>query len=206
MSKSKRIKEIKERLTKIIEERHSLLYGEEYKIAKKTFDDVIKKIEKDTEAQRDRLNQEQWDLREELVKLKTTKVKSLPISDRLQDWLKEYKSGIDWGPPSIVISEVLKGERFVIIKNKGHISGTGTVMGSDNYSYEKTRYWIADTYLKGNAYNITRMDENSHIKGVSTRGRITTEVEGRLTKENKKKLLEELENYKKLNNIRRFFK
>jgi hypothetical protein len=113
--------------------------------------------------------------------------------------LKEYISGIDWGYKYPIIKEILDSqERFVIITHPGSIEGQGTAMGAGGYYYSKTRHWVADTFLEGNLFNVEK--NNSNIIMPRT-GRATSEVEGRLTKENKKKLLEELEEYKKLNNI-----
>lgn len=123
------------------------------------------------------------------------KKKQIVISTRLQEWLADYMRGVDWGPQGLTIKEILDNkERFVLIVNPGHGYWSGVGMPQ---AYASTSYWIADTSVKDSAYT-----SNTQNKDSLRRGRVMgLEIEGRLTKENKAKLLTALEEYKKINKI-----
>ncbi|MCK9543664.1 MAG: hypothetical protein M0R03_16720 [Novosphingobium sp.] len=128
----------------------------------------------------EKLQNEIGDLTNQLKEIKSKR--ELKISERLQKWLIKYKSGVDWGPGGLIIKEIYgEDERFVLINNPGHEYWSG--IGS---SYGRSSWWIADTFIDKGA---TGQENFGRLMG--------KEIEGRLTKEKKKELLDVLEKYKK---------
>ena len=109
-------------------------------------------------------------LNEELVKEK--KRKELKLSDRVNDWFGNYENGIDWGYGGLKIIWLSEDENWAIITCKGATAGGGTAMGTGGYYYSPSTHWIAD--VRG-GYNALR---NKFM-----------EIEGRLTKEKKKEMI-----------------
>lgn len=181
-------KEIRNKIKELTAAKEALLHNDELGKIQKEYRDKLDAYYKKIRPERDKIDKEIETLRKELNKRKDDK---LPIiSKLLEDWLSKYTSGVDFGPKGLTIKEVLdEQERFVLISNPGHLywSGRGET------SYGKSTHWIVDTFVCKSWLN----------SDYSTNGtkRVGSEVEGRLTKEAKKKLLDELEEYKKKNNI-----
>lgn len=122
----------------------------------------------------DKISDEISSLKEELREMK--KSRELKISPRLEQWLKDYNRGVDFGYGGIKIAWFSKDERFVIITNKGGTAGQGTAMGAGGYHYSPTDHWVIDT-KEGNSYHNTKQ----HFR-----------IEGRLTKEKKQEMIDRI--------------
>lgn len=103
------------------------------------------------------------------------------LSERVREWFRQYKRGIDWGYKEPRIVWVSPDERFVIITNPGGTAGTGTPMGTGGYYYASSSHWLTET-KEGYAY----MGNRTGIAGSAPRW---MEHEGRLTKEVKEKMI-----------------
>lgn len=113
----------------------------------------------------------------------------LQLSESVQKWFRKYISGIDWGYKQPRIVWISPDERFAIITSPGSIGGTGTAMGTGGYYYASSSHWLTDIKENG-MYISNRRDGVASIKEL--------EVEGRLTKEMKAKMIaraEELAGY-----------
>jgi len=130
------------------------------------------------EVKRDKIIALKRALKEEKLK------KELKIPDCLSSWLFEYKRGVDWGYGGLVIVWISDDGRYVIVTNKGTVTGTGTAMGSGGYYYAKAEHWAVDTKCM-----VTYHAHSSKIADLV--------VKGRLTKAKKQQLLDAIDEYKK---------
>jgi hypothetical protein len=175
--------EIRNKIKELTKERKALLYNEELGKVQKEYRDKLDAYYKKIRPEKDKIDEEIETLRKELSKRKDDR---LPIiSKRLEDWLQGYTRGATFGPQGLKIKEILDDkERFVLVYNPGHTYWARR----GEFHYGSSSYWITDTFIQKQWLGNT-----TKIMG--------TEVEGRLTKEVKKKLLEVLEEYKKVNKI-----
>lgn len=180
--------ELKDKINKIGEEIRSLQAAhwndQEYKELIKKAAQVREQIEKRTEKEIGKLYSEKQKLEKELKERKLSK--KIQLSVYLSDWLQQYMRGINWGYKLPLITWHSEDERFVILTHPGQTSGTGTVMGSMGYYYSPSDHILIDT----------KRDDRETSYGKGKLGfKIGDRVEGRLTKEKKQMLLNQLEKY-----------
>lgn len=101
------------------------------------------------------------------------KQKQIVLSPKVNQWFTNWKRGVHFGYEDPKIVWISENEEYVIIAIKGGTAGQGTAMGTGGYYYSKTQHYIASlkvqrTYLDSNYYG---------------------QVNGRLTKEAKQKLI-----------------
>jgi|ERR1700723_3547791 len=116
----------------------------------------------------------QWirDYKKELIELQ--KERGIKISPEIEKWFYKWQSGVNFGYNDPKIVWISDDEKFVIITNKGGTAGQGTAMGTGGYYYSNTEHFLAST--QHGSY----LDNNHSM----------FKIKGRLTKENKQKLIE----------------
>lgn len=185
--------QIKERINEIGDEIRNLYRAhyqdKEYLKLVRKAEKIKKRIQNKNESEIEKLHKERNKLKEELKNKKLSK--RLQLSDYLLNWIKQYMIGVNWGYKDPYISWHSNDERFVILTNPGETAGQGTAMGTMGYYYAPTDHTVIDTKTPSNGLHSNKLGYE-----------IGARIEGRLTKENKKLLLEQLEKYKKENNIK----
>lgn len=109
-----------------------------------------------------------YELKKELKK----PVKELYISENLQEWFRNWKSGVDFGYKDPYIRWISPDEKYVVITCPGSTAGTGTAMGTSSYYYALTDHYLVEVKEGSRYININR--DGSGILG---------SFEGRLSKE-----------------------
>lgn len=122
--------------------------------------------------------------------LKKKKIEGqIQLSERVEKWFRNYKSGIGWGYKEPKIVWISEDERYVIITNPGGTAGTGTAMGTGGYYYASSTHWLTET-IEGYTY----LGQSRGAAGTAPKW---LEFDGRLTKEKKAEMIafaEELRN------------
>lgn len=158
----------------------------EYAELEKRMEEIRREYREETESQVDVWRSDIQALKKEITRKKEDN--KIQLSDRVQQWFRKYKSGVNFGytPPRIVwISE---DEKYVIITSPGSIGGQGTAMGTGGYYYSGSEHWLTEI-IEGGTYT------GSFSRGIDSPKWLTHE--GRLTKEIKQKMIaftEELRN------------
>jgi hypothetical protein len=98
------------------------------------------------------------------------KRKELEIPENIQEWFRQYTSGINWGYGGIKIVYVSPKQKYVIFSNKGAMGSTGSFWRPE---YFPSKHWIVNTEVK---------------RGFGLGDRIM-EFEGRLTKEKRQEMI-----------------
>ncbi len=122
-----------------------------------------------------------YKLKEELRKTKEKKLIKIP--EYLRDWLVEYQKGVDFGSGELKIVWFSEDGRFVILTRPGFVGWAAR----GEQSYAKAEHWAVDTE-----------SSKSYLEKYRMKGKkLELKFEGRLTKEKKQQLLNEIEQYKR---------
>jgi len=96
--------------------------------------------------------------------------KEQEIPQDIQDKVKHFHSGCDWGTHGLKVKWISDNKRFIIITNGGH-----TYWSSRNQVYGQSQHYLVD---------LNKFDQNSDVYRSFLKCRVL-ECEGRLTKEKK---------------------
>lgn len=141
----------------------------------------INKIYSDADEKRDdfiRNNREVIEHKNnEIIKLKEslekTKRKELEIPEKIENWFREYISGVDFGYGGIKIIYVSPKQRYVIVTNTGAMASTGSFW---NPSYHQSSHWFVEVGSQQYRNSLNRVEK----------------IEGRLTKEKKQEMIKKI--------------
>lgn len=150
------------------EERHAKLVAER--------GNYFKSIEKKREHLMDAIRECKNDIAD------AKKKNEIEIPDELKQWWRKYGSGVNFGYGGIRIVWISEDKKWVIITSKGGTAGTGTPMGTGGYYYAPSEHWLACTKLG------EYMGRPQNYFG---------RIEGRLTKERKKELINQIPQFEK---------
>lgn len=89
---------------------------------------------------RDELQNQVYLLKDELRAAK--EAREIEVPEHIQDWLKEYHRGVDWGYGGLKIRWISEDEKWAIITNGGTTAGTGTAMGVGAYYYANCSHFL----------------------------------------------------------------
>jgi hypothetical protein len=111
----------------------------------------------------------------QLKKLKN----SIVIPPDVQDWFKQWGTGVDWGYGKPKIVWISPDYKYVIITIPGGTAGTGTAMGTGGYYYAPSSHLATET-------------KGRHHSGYRDEVWKTSEIEGRLTNNIKQQLIDQI--------------